>query len=285
MYIKRLTILRHFTSKELIQLICGKLVKKFRSELYADLQVKENKLYVILKADPSANIDGNEIIVTHRLNGRSFKVHLRLAGSDVWVYDQVLVHAGYQYVLEQYEYHFGKLPVTIVDAGANIGLFILYFKAVNPDVQIVAIEPDKGNFLRTQHNIEVNNLISVTLHQAALWPTKETLAVVNDFRDKNEWSFRVEKNSDGTISSLTPNEIVSGFSGVVDIFKIDIEGAEAKLFEADNDLSWLSKVKVIAIEIHDEFSIRSSILELLAKYNFEVTHQGELTVGINTQFK
>lgn len=285
MQIHRLTILRHFTINELMQLIMGKLFNGFRSERYTTLQLKENKLVVVKSADPAASISGNEIIITHRLKESNFKIHLRLAGSDVWVYDQVFVHAGYQYVLQQYKQFFGKHPHTIVDAGTNIGLFILYFKGQNPSANIIGIEPDKDNFLRAKQNIEANHLTSVALHHAALWPTKEKLELVNDFRDRSEWSFRVEENKEGTITSVTPTEMVLSFDGEIDIFKIDIEGGEAKLFDETTDSSWLRKVKVIAIEIHDEFTVRASILNLLATYNFDVTHCGELTIGVNRYYK
>ncbi len=284
MQIHRLTILRHFTISELMQLLLGKLFNRFRSKNFTTLQLKENKLVVVKRADSSALIHGNEIIITHRLKESNFKIHLRLAGSDVWVYDQVLVHAGYHYVLQQYKQFFGKHPQTIVDAGTNIGLFILYFKGQNPSADIIGIEPDKGNFLRAKQNIEANDFASVVLHHAALWPTKEKLELVNDFRDRSEWSFRVEENNEGTITAVTPAEMVLRFGGEVDLFKIDIEGGEVKLFDDTTDLSWLRKVKVIAIEIHDEFSARATILNLLATYNFHVTHCGELTVAINKHF-
>ena len=63
--------------------------------------------------------------------------------------------------------------------------------------------------------------------------------------------------------------------------KIDIEGAEKNLFENAQDLKWLARVKIIAIEIHNEFGTRKHIEDTLLKYNFKLQYSGEHTIGVN----
>jgi hypothetical protein len=46
-------------------------------------------------------------------------------------------------------------------------------------------------------------------------------------------------------------------------------------------LDWLKKVKVLAIEIHDEFDCRIDIENSLLKYGFILCQSGELTIGLN----
>jgi hypothetical protein len=53
------------------------------------------------------------------------------------------------------------------------------------------------------------------------------------------------------------------------------------LVSKNSDVSYLSKTKCVAIEIHDEFNCRQEIYNLLEKYNFEYFNSGELTIGIN----
>ena len=63
--------------------------------------------------------------------------------------------------------------------------------------------------------------------------------------------------------------------------KIDIEGAERFIFDNNNDLSFLKKTKIIAIEIHDEYNIREEIISILKENQFLLLESGELTIGIN----
>lgn len=43
----------------------------------------------------------------------------------------------------------------------------------------------------------------------------------------------------------------------------------------------VKKVRVVALEIHDEFNCRTNIQNILTKYGFDYTNSGELTIGIN----
>jgi hypothetical protein len=68
----------------------------------------------------------------------------------------------------------------------------------------------------------------------------------------------------------------------IDILKIDIEGSEREVLTASTaDVSYLSKTKCVAIEIHDEFDCRKEIYAILDRYNFSYFESGELTIGIN----
>ena len=68
-----------------------------------------------------------------------------------------------------------------------------------------------------------------------------------------------------------------------DILKIDIEGAERFIFDDRASQDFLDKTRVLVIEIHDEFNIRSSIYKELRKRGFSIVEQGELTLGVNTK--
>ena len=70
--------------------------------------------------------------------------------------------------------------------------------------------------------------------------------------------------------------------GVVDLLKIDIEGAERFIFEDDALVAaFLGRTRFIVIEIHDEFNVRERICRCLAVNGFEYFDVGELTIGEN----
>jgi FkbM family methyltransferase len=277
----RIHILSYFSIGELFILFLGKLFGEAVSKKYKDLQDRENKLTILHRCANIVDTVNNDAIVSFALADKTYKCQLRLRGSDVWVFNQVIAGNEYQHVLSHYSNAFKALPATMIDAGANIGLTTILFKSVNPQAKIVAIEPDESNHSMARRNIGLNSLNNINLVKAALWPVPVKLEVINDFRDKMDWSLRVQESEDGNTESITPLQAIYEVGGVVDILKMDVEGGEAQIFDSQYDLDWLTRVKVLAIEIHDEYDIRSNIVGHLLKHNFEISNHGELTIGIN----
>jgi hypothetical protein len=71
-----------------------------------------------------------------------------------------------------------------------------------------------------------------------------------------------------TVESLMKDHGMSS----IDILKLDIEGAEKKVFSA-NDTSWLSKVRVIICELHP--GCWRSFFEALKPYDYDCRQLGE----------
>ena len=281
-----LTVLTLFSLGDLILLISGKLGLTKQSEKFNLLDDKKNKLDLLYVYDRKSFrlAENNEVIVRLVLEGKAYSCKLRLAGSDVLVFHQVIISKEYEFALSVFKEKFGRAPATIVDAGANIGLVIIFFKASNADAKILAIEPDHENYRKAQQNILQNNFSGVELMERALWPTKENLLIVNDFRDKMNWSLRVKEDVQGKVGSITPSDAIDYFGDSIDLFKIDIEGGESEIFKTENNLDWLHKVRAIAIEIHEEQASSKRIIDTLELNGFIISSNGELTLGINTAF-
>jgi FkbM family methyltransferase len=202
--------------------------------------------------------------------------------SDLKVFGQVFRGNEYKSVVQLYIKYFDKNPKHIIDAGGNVGYTSVFFKYIFPEAQIAIIEPDDGNFAMIQDNFSFN-LVDSKLFKGGLWNKNTYLKIVRDFRDKSDWSIRVEETDEASnLKAFTVDFILnqSGFESV-DIFKIDIEGAEKQVFKNKEGLAFLNHTKCIAIEIHDEFKCRKDIEEVLKIYNFELFVEGELTIGIN----
>ena len=281
-----LTVLSLFSLADLIVLISGKVGLTKPSEKFNLLDDKKNKLDLLYVYDRKSFrlAKNNEVIVRLVLEGKAYSCKLRLAGSDVLVFHQVVICKEYEFALSVFKEKFGRAPATIVDAGANIGLVIIFFKASNADAKILAIEPDHENYRKAQQNILQNNFSGVELMERALWPTRENLLIVNDFRDKMNWSFRVKQDAEGKVGSITPSDAIDFFGDTIDLFKIDIEGGESEIFKVGNNLDWLLKVRAIAIEIHEEQASSKKIIDTLESNGFIISSNGELTLGINTAF-
>ncbi len=205
--------------------------------------------------------------------------------SDLNVFNQVYEYKEYQPVVEVFKKHFPNVSeLNFIDAGSNIGLTSVFFSKFFPNSRFINIEPDTSNFETMSYNLAANGIESVEQIKGGVWSTNSYLNIVSDFRDKNDWSFRVEETQEPTdIKAYSINHLIEKNKfDCIDILKIDIEGSEKEvLTSAKADVSYLAKTKCIAIEIHDEFDCREAIYEVLKKYNFEFFNSGELTIGIN----
>jgi FkbM family methyltransferase len=177
------------------------------------------------------------------LKGIKSPVTLSNFGPDVTTLFQV-------FYANEYDVDLKKPPGFIIDCGANIGLSALFFANKYPGATIVAVEPDKGNFIYLQKNTKFfQNVICIN---KAVWPHHVWMEI-KDMGTGN-WSlqtFVTNTPSERAIESITIDEIISEFKkDSIDIIKIDIEGAEKELFK-NNYESWLGKTKLIAIELHD----------------------------------
>jgi FkbM family methyltransferase len=176
---------------------------------------------------------------------RFFKniVSLRNNFSDKAIFYQVFYHR--QYYLEQLLSIKAKY---ILDAGANIGLATLYFSTLYPTANILALEPEEENFQLLLNNTKMYP--NVTSIEAALWGKDENIAIQNP--DSLAASFIVESKTDALVPGLTVDTLLKKNNwGQIDILKMDIEGAEKEIFSADTN--WLKKVKVLIIELHDNY--------------------------------
>ena len=68
----------------------------------------------------------------------------------------------------------------------------------------------------------------------------------------------------------------------IDVLKVDIEGAEEDVILGDNfNMELAKKIKIIAIEIHDEQVNRLKIESKLHSLNFEKIHSDRVDIFIN----
>ena len=88
--------------------------------------------------------------------------------------------------------------------------------------------------------------------------------IENKFRDGLDWSTTTILDPNGKVNSITIEEIfIEKKWDFIDLLKIDIEGAEAEIFKSE--VNFLSKTRVIAVEVHDEFISRIEIELILKK--------------------
>jgi FkbM family methyltransferase len=228
------------------------------------------------------NSDNNAYIISK--NNISYRI--RKKSTDFLVFEQVILKQEYKPFLELIKKYSQNKGLNLVDAGSNVGFASLYLNKHLNINRIVSIEPSKENIKNLKENFHSNSITNIHIYETGLWEKKTRLKLDTNFRDGREWSLRLietnENDPDGfdciSIENIFNDEKIE----IIDILKIDIEGGEKEVFKAfEKDNSILSKIKFIAIEIHDEVADRVKINTQLLNAGFEIETVGETTIGVN----
>jgi FkbM family methyltransferase len=215
--------------------------------------------------------------ITIPMEGLSRGVICRMRETDPEVFHQVFISN---------EYESPVLPDRaniILDAGANVGYSVLFFKRRYPDATIIALEPDPTNFAVLQENCA--HLPDIVLLRLALWNscTRLQLQFTGAKGDLlGSWGVRtVERDvyAAGVIETEAVDvpELMRRFAlDEIDICKIDIEGAEKEVF-ADPVAPWYEKVGLFIIETHARFARGSdgAVKTALREPRWERSRHGE----------
>lgn len=167
---------------------------------------------------------------------------------------------------------------TIVDAGANIGDYVLYANYVLKErCKILAIEAEPNNYNSLKVNIQKNKIANTFPLLMAIGDSSGHYRVTSEgVHSKIE----VIKKSTNKLESDTPNTkvlpieslstIVKNFNiENIDLIKIDIEGSEHKLLEGARDLLEARKIVRIIMETHSE-QLHSNCENYLISFGYKI---------------
>ena len=165
--------------------------------------------------------------------------------------------------------------INVLDLGTNNGGFPLLIKSENIDInKLVCVELNPLTFSRMRFNIERNlNCVFIPLNMAICGESKEiNVNFGNASTSDNIYNSDInDGNSFYKIKGVTFNEVYNETfqNEIIDICKIDIEGAEFEVFENENS-DLIKNCRYILIEIHHNAeNSRENIRNKLIKMNFE----------------
>jgi FkbM family methyltransferase len=186
-------------------------------------------------------------MITIPLEGHGASLYLRPETTDVAVYKEIFI--DHQHVVD-----LSPPPRNIIDGGGNIGLSAVDFALQYPLARVISIEPEAGNFEMLKKNTRL--FPNVLPLQAALWNQGTELALLDP--GCGAWGFHTSANvldeaKIQVVPALTISEIIARFKiEVIDILKLDIEGAEREVLADSSD--WIHKVRLLIVELHEEIS-------------------------------
>ncbi len=225
-----------------------------------------------LLADEWKNLGLCQILkwtIAYRMKWKN--IHLRPKGfrEDVCLRVGTSDFATLMEVRESYDVS-PKFPVNnIIDLGGNIGLTSAYLASKFPKAKIVTVEPEASNFEMLKVNVApCPNIIPVN---KGVFHKECYLKIINEGTANN--CFRLEESEEPTpIRAISIPSLMQQYGmETIDILKMDIEGGERYLFN-EQAHEWLSKVKILMIELHDRYySGCSKLLFLcLKKYSYNI---------------
>ena len=149
------------------------------------------------------------------------------------------------FVDEVYRFDSAKADPFIMDAGANIGLSVLYFKQRFPAATVMAFEPDPQMFDLLRRNTA--GLPGVELRNAAAWTADTTLTFFTEgsLAGSTEIDFLNKGRAVTVAAERLRDRLVER---PVDFLKIDIEGAENEVLPDIADA--LDRVGLLFFEYH-----------------------------------
>ena len=271
-------VTKYLKLRDKLWLLIGSIVHRIVKNMPSHVFEIRNLVETLKKENFIIEEQGAFLNIKRKEN--SFK--LRKKSSDLKVFRQIWINEEFKQTVTLIKQNQIKIS-TILDAGANIGLSTVYLKKHFPKAQVVCIEPDKSNIIQLQHNIQANCLRNCTVIKGGLWSHKTWLDMDYSLGDGLEWSRALKPSTNGSIPVFGLEDVMQLREWKsIDLLKMDIEGAEDIIFS--ENLSFLEKVKVFTIEVHDMVNTGHRVVEALSSYNFRVRFSGELVIGISKQF-
>lgn len=207
---------------------------------------------------------------------------LRRGTSDFAVFRQIFIDG-------EYNIKFPTSPKSIVDLGAYIGLFSILMHKRYPEAVIYSLEPQPDNYSQLIKNTEgISNIVPLEM---AIWNFDGEVEIIVENKKNAEWgaftkSISQEDSGPHKVPSVTMESFMAMHSlEVIDLLKIDIEGAEKVIFQ--ENFEWLQKVKILMIELHDyknSASSNSFFKAIASLEHFDFHINGENLIFINKDY-
>lgn len=141
----------------------------------------------------------------------------------------------------------------IVDGGSNIGMSVLFFKALYPHARVLAFEPAQRAHDLLVRNVEANELRDVEVHRAALGREDGEVPFFEDPEDPA--TFRMSTRSDrlpGTATSVQQRRLSQLVAEDVELLKLDVEGAEDDVVAELVDSGGIWQIRQLVVEYHHQ---------------------------------
>jgi FkbM family methyltransferase len=175
-----------------------------------------------------------------------------------------------------------KEAETILDIGANTGIYSLVAQTINPKAKVFAFEPVKRVFTRLQENIALNNFDITAIEKAV--SDRDGTAMIYDTNAEHTLSVTVNKNMlegsadviETQIETISLNSFIkqNKLTGI-DLMKIDVETHEPEVLEGFSDYLVQYKPTMLIEILNDDIGQKvDKIVEGMGYLFFNIDEKG-----------
>jgi FkbM family methyltransferase len=164
----------------------------------------------------------------------------------------------YEEIFQKRHYAF-RADVTnpvIVDCGGNIGLSAVWFKLNYPACRLSVFEPDPSLANLIETNLRAAGFADVECIRKAAWVKDGQIGF--DFRGDDRG--KIDAAASRTVESL---DLAKWLPEIIDLLKLDIEGAEFEVIEHLCDTGAIRRVKNLVCELHVIRGTETKMLSLI----------------------
>jgi FkbM family methyltransferase len=169
---------------------------------------------------------------------------------------------------------------TVIDIGANIGLFTLRSKQLWPNARVIALEPHPGNFEYLQEHLRVNRIEGVFPLAEGIADKCGCLDLYLSGRNIAGHSMFKGKESTSVSVPVTTLQDVLERVGIDDgkvLMKVDCEGCELPLL-SNLDQATANRITCIVFEPERSLYNREELCGKLERLGFRSSTHGQLVV-------
>lgn len=229
-------------------------------------RLSPQKIYHLIKTPSGERKTGRELERISRYprfkRGKVVLLGMTLTFNDsasfLYQYGEIFTKCNYKFEAK------GAEPL-IYDCGANIGLSVLYFKAIYPASVIKAFEADPEIAELLSENISENKLEKVEVINKAVWIRGGTIRFLKDGSDGGAIS---ESNEAISVPSVRLKLLIEKETEIA-LLKLDIEGAETEVIEdCRNSLEHIEKIFIEYHSVPGKEQSLHIVLEILKNAGF-----------------
>ena len=202
-------------------------------------------------------------------------------GSRGYIEDRLIIERKYEMDILEIAHHFIKPNSLILDVGANLGFYSLYFAKKYPDCKIFGYEPVTfifDSFLKSKYLNGLTNLDPCKMAVGANHTKLEIYGATQDTYNKGTSSIKVNHDINETFTTenirVVPLNDFLKEPRKVSFIKIDVQGFEKDVFEGAWDLIKRDKPAIV-FEHSDLYyeaprETRKDIAEKFQMLNYEI---------------
>lgn len=159
---------------------------------------------------------------------------------------------------------------VIVDVGAHVGLFAIYCRSLNPNCEIICLEPEEKNYAVLRDNLSKNKIQNAVMLKAALAHVsgRRHLGVSEDSHNHELFPENAcESGLCELVETFSLGALIKKFDiKKIGLLKMDIEGAETEVLSA-LDADVFERISAIIMEYHDTRGRVHTDLEKILREN------------------